>query len=49
MLLIQYPRFHVQYIRASVQAKKHEVTFIKHKANVHSNINTPMLVTEKNY
>ena len=27
--------------------KKHEVTFIKHKANVHNNINTSMLVTEK--
>ena len=48
-LLIQYPRFHVQYIRARVQTRKHEVTFIKHKANVHSNINTSMLVTEKNY
>ena len=47
-LLIQYPRFHVQYIRASVPAKKRDVTFIKHKAKVHSNINASMLVAEKN-
>ena len=35
--------------KSKCSGKKHEVTFIKHKANVHSNINTSMLVTEKNY